>query len=116
MGAMVVGGLSLIGVPPTVGFVSKWYLVLAVIERGWWPVALIVLIGSMLALVYVWRLIEVAYFQSPEDEIGAPCEAPLSMLVPIWLLVGANIYFGLATGLSVGSAREAAGLLLGGGG
>jgi multicomponent Na+:H+ antiporter subunit D len=116
MGAMVVGGLSLIGVPPTVGFVSKWYLVLAVIERGWWPVALIVLIGSMLALVYVWRLIEVAYFQSPEDEIGAPCEAPLSMLVPIWLLVGANIYFGLATGLSVGSAREAAGLLMGGGG
>jgi multicomponent Na+:H+ antiporter subunit D len=116
MGAMVVGGLSLIGVPPTVGFVSKWYLVLAVIERGWWPVALIVLIGSMLALVYVWRLIEVAYFQSPEDEIGAPCEAPLSMLVPIWLLVGANIYFGLAPGLSVGSAREAAGLLMGGGG
>ncbi len=116
MGAMVVGGLSLIGVPPTVGFVSKWYLVLAVMERGWWPVALIVLIGSMLALVYVWRLVEVAYFQSPEDEIAAPCEAPLSMLVPIWLLVAANIYFGLATGLSVGSAREAAGLLMGGGG
>jgi hypothetical protein len=38
------------------------------------------------------------------------------MLVPIWLLVAANIYFGLATGLSVGSAREAAGLLMGGSG
>jgi hypothetical protein len=38
------------------------------------------------------------------------------MLVPIWLLVGANIYFGLATSLSVGSAQEVASMLIGDGG
>ncbi len=116
MGAIVVGGLSLIGVPPTVGFISKWYLVLAVMERGWWPVALVVLAGSILALIYVWRLVEVAYFQRPAEGAAVPREAPLSMLAPIWLLVGANVYFGLATDLSVGSAREVASLLMGGGG
>jgi multicomponent Na+:H+ antiporter subunit D len=116
MGAIVVGGLSLIGVPPTVGFVSKWYLVLALIERGWWPVALVVLVGSILALIYVWRLVEVAYFQRPTEGPVARCEAPLSMLAPIWLLVAANVYFGLATDLSVGSARQVTDLLMGGGG
>ena len=116
MAAIVAGGLSLVGVPPTVGFISKWYLVLAVIERGWWPVALIVLVGSLLALVYVWRLVEIAYFQRPAAGAAVPSEAPLSMLVPIWLLVGANLYFGLVTSLSVGSAQEVANVLIGGGG
>jgi multicomponent Na+:H+ antiporter subunit D len=36
MAAFVAGGLSLIGVPLTVGFISKWYLVLAALEQGWW--------------------------------------------------------------------------------
>jgi multicomponent Na+:H+ antiporter subunit D len=115
MAAIVIGGLSLIGVPPTVGFTSKWYLVLALIERGWWPLAVIVLIGSVLALVYVWRLVEVAYLQRPAADTPAPREAPLSMLAPIWLLVGANIYFGVDTHLSVGSAQRVAALLMGGG-
>jgi multicomponent Na+:H+ antiporter subunit D len=112
--AIVVGGLSLIGVPPTVGFISKWYLVLAIMERGWWPLAVIVLVGSVLALIYVWRLVEVAYLQRPAGPAPATKEAPLSMLAPIWLLVGANIYFGLATHLSVGSAQQVAALLMGG--
>ncbi|HBC56132.1 MAG TPA: cation:proton antiporter, partial [Gammaproteobacteria bacterium] len=63
MAAVVVGGLSLIGTPLTVGFISKWYLVLAAIEQGWWPLAFVVLFGSLLALIYVWRIVETAYFQ-----------------------------------------------------
>ena len=63
MAAIVIGGLSLIGVPLTVGFVSKWYLIFAVIEKGWWPVAVLILFGSLLAIVYVWRIVEAAYFK-----------------------------------------------------
>ena len=62
MAAFVAGGLSLIGVPLTVGFVSKWYLVQAALEQGLWPVAVVVLVGSLLAVVYVWKVVEVAYF------------------------------------------------------
>jgi multicomponent Na+:H+ antiporter subunit D len=113
MAAVVVGGLSLIGVPPTVGFISKWYLVIAVLKHGWWPLALVVLIGSVLALIYVWRVLEVAYLRPRPADAPPVSEAPLSMLIPIWLLVIANIYFGIATHLSVGSAERAAALLMG---
>ena len=111
--AVVLGGLSLIGVPPTVGFLSKWYLVMAILEQGLWPVALLVLLGSVLALIYVWKLVEAAYFGRPADDAVAVREAPLSMLLPIWILVGANLYFGVYTEVSVGVAQQAARMLLG---
>ena len=116
MAAIAIGGLSLIGVPPTAGFVSKWYLVLGTLEQGLWPIAVLILIGSLLALVYVWRLIEAAYFGAVAADAPEVREAPASMLVPIWILVAANIYFGINTDISVGAAMQAATMLMGNGG
>ncbi|NKB69565.1 MAG: monovalent cation/H+ antiporter subunit D family protein [Candidatus Latescibacteria bacterium] len=113
MFGFVVGGLGLIGVPLTAGFISKWYIVLAALERGWWPVAALVLMGSLIAVVYVWRVVETAYFEAPPKDAPPVKEAPLSMLVPMWLLLGASVYFGVFTKLSVGAARQAAAALLG---
>ena len=114
--AFLVGGLGLIGVPLTVGFVSKWYLVLAAMERGWWPVAALVLLSSLLAVVYIWRVVEVAYLRPVPDGAEPLEEAPPSMLIPTWVLIGASVYFGIYTDLTVGIARQAALQLLGGGG
>jgi len=113
MAAIVVGGLSLIGVPLTVGFVSKWYLILATIENGWWPVAVLILLGSLLAIVYLWRIVETAYFKPPLAGRDPVTEAPLAFLIPVWLLVAANIYFGVDTRLSVTVAQTAAQSLFG---
>jgi multicomponent Na+:H+ antiporter subunit D len=113
MSAIVIGGLSLIGVPLTVGFISKWYLLMALIEQGWWPVAVLILIGSMLAVIYVWRIVEVAYFKDPLNVDETAKEAPLIFLIPIWILVIANIYFGIDTRLSVQVAEGAAQSLFG---
>ena len=107
MAALVAGGISLIGVPPSVGFLSKWYLVLATLENDLWPVAVLVLIGSLLSVIYVWKLVETAYFAQPTDQTTLK-EAPLSMLLPLWLLVFANFYFGINTDLTVGLATESA--------
>ena len=113
MAAIVVGSLSLVGVPLTVGFVSKWYLVLALLECGWWPVTILVLLSSLLALIYVWRIIEWVYFKYPRIIIDDVREAPISQLIPIWILVIANIYFGLDTDLTVGVSKLAAESLYG---
>ena len=116
MMAIVIGGLSLIGVPLTVGFVSKWYLVLAALQQGLWPLALLVLLGSLLAVIYVWKLVEAAYFKDPEGDAATVREAPLGLLIPTWTLIIANIYFGIDTSLTVGVAETAAASLLGMGG
>jgi len=113
MAAIVVGGLSLIGVPLTVGFVSKWYLVVAVIEKGWWWLAGLVLLGSLLAVIYVWRIVETAYFKAPIAGRQPVKEAPMAFLIPVWLLVSANVYFGIDTRLSVEVATAAAKSLFG---
>ena len=104
--------MSLIGVPATVGFISKWYLVLAAVEGGHWFVAGFILLGSLMAVVYVWKVVEAAYFQEYAGELGVT-EAPLSLLSPTWTLVLANIYFGLNATLTAGVATRAAELLLG---
>ena len=112
MAAFVVGGLSLIGVPLTVGFVSKWYLVRASLEAGWWPLAVLIVLSSLLAVIYVWRVVEVAYFR-PGPDGAVRDEAPASMLVPLWLLTGACIYFGIDATRTADVAVGAATHLLG---
>jgi multicomponent Na+:H+ antiporter subunit D len=113
MAAFVAGGLSLIGVPLTVGFISKWYLVLAAIELGWWPIVAVIMVGSLLAVVYIWRVVEVAYFR--EGTSRERCEAPWLLLLPTWILILANFWFGIDTRLTIGLASQAARMLTGAG-
>jgi multicomponent Na+:H+ antiporter subunit D len=112
MAAFVAAGLSLIGVPLTVGFISKWYLIQAAIEKAWWWMAALILLSSLLAIVYVWRVVEVAYFQPPPENADAVAEAPMSMLIPTWVLVAAVAYFGIDATRTVGIAESAATFLL----
>ncbi len=109
MAAFAIAGLSIIGVPLTAGFVSKWYLVTAALEQQHWIIAFLVLIGSLFAIVYIGRILEAAYFQKPSEitEEKDIKEAPLLMLVPMWILVLANIYFGIETSVSVSAADAA---------
>jgi multicomponent Na+:H+ antiporter subunit D len=107
MAAMVVAGLALVGVPGTVGFVSKWALVSAALEKDELFIAFLIMASSVLALVYVWKLVEVVYFATPEAEIEKK-EAPLGLLIPTWLLAGASIYFGIFSSFAVDVAERAA--------
>jgi multicomponent Na+:H+ antiporter subunit D len=115
LSALALGGLSLIGVPLTAGFISKWYLILAALEQGWWWLAVIVLATSLIAVMYVWRLVEAAWFRDLPEHRQNVEEAPLALLVPLWVLVAANLWFGVDTRFSAGVAARAAEALLGAG-
>ncbi|MDZ7779838.1 MAG: monovalent cation/H+ antiporter subunit D family protein [Gemmatimonadota bacterium] len=115
MASFVLAGLSLIGVPLTVGFISKWYLISGALELGWWPVAVLVLITSLLAVVYIWRVVEAAYFKTFAGDDEPVQEAPLGLLLSTWGLVLANFYFGIDATFTTGIAGQAARMLLGGG-
>ncbi|MEL7498456.1 MAG: monovalent cation/H+ antiporter subunit D family protein [Planctomycetota bacterium] len=110
--AWVVGGLGLIGVPLTAGFVSKWMLLKATMEQGRWPVAVLMLISSLLAVVYVWKVVEALYFSEPSEKAKHAKEAPALMLVPTYLVIGLTILFGCWSVFSAGLANEAAKALL----
>ncbi len=109
--AIFIAGLSLIGIPGTAGFISKWYFMLAALERQSWIIALVVVLGSLLAFVYMWKIIEIMFLQPATASAEPVKEAPVSLLIPMWLLVIANIYFGINTELTVNVADTAARLL-----
>lgn len=112
--ALVAGGLGLIGVPATAGFISKWYLLEAVLAEGRGWLAAAILASSLLSIVYIGKLVEALYFRAPAREVE-PGEAPVGMLAATWLLVAANIGLGLYATPAADYARAAAGTLLGGG-
>ncbi len=114
--AFVIGGLSLIGTPLTVGFISKWYLIVAALEKGWWWMAVLILLGSILAVIYIWKVVEVIYFQNgtADSQTTKYKEAPLSMLIPVWVIIFANIYFGVNASVVTDISQQAAVYLMGG--
>jgi multicomponent Na+:H+ antiporter subunit D len=110
---VTLAGLSLIGVPGTAGFISKWYLVLGAIEAGHLWLAAFVVLTSLIAVAYVWRFVEAAYLAEPAPGAAA-AEAPWPMLAAGWAMVAACVWFGFDTSFTVEGARRAAELMLGG--
>lgn len=110
--AWVLAGLGLIGVPLTAGFISKWTLLLALAQEETWFLAGALVVSSILAVVYVWRVVEVLYFGQPSQKVLEAKEAPLSMLVPTYGLILVMMVFGFWTEYSLGIAQQAAATML----
>lgn len=112
--AIVVCGLSLIGVPGTAGFISKWLLISAALQTGPWGWALVavILVSSLMAVVYIWRIVEALYFQEPAQQDVVPAEAPIQLLVVTGLVAALNVYFGLFPQVPLELANGTAALLV----
>lgn len=68
VGAIGLAGVSLVGLPPTGGFVGKWFLLLAGLDQGqWWWIA-VLLVGGLLSAAYMVRLLTHAFTQGPETK------------------------------------------------
>lgn len=117
MAGLSIGALSLIGVPLTAGFVSKWYLLQAALERGWWWAVAALAAASVLAFFYVGRILEAAYLRPAPEHDGKPVVVrpiPMSLMISLWLLVAANIWFGIDAELTTTAACRAADAVMGG--
>jgi multicomponent Na+:H+ antiporter subunit D len=93
--AFALAALSMIGVPPTGGFFSKWYLLLGALEIGnGWFIA-VILVSSLLNAVYFFRVWE-SLFGTPEREGDnhIPGDPPASMLGPTLVLAGGVLALG----------------------
>ena len=93
--ALAIAALSLVGVPLTAGFLSKVALFKAALVEGWWWAVVVLAMSSVLAVLYVGRILEASFFRTPGPAQMNVKEAPIMLLVPLWILALANIYFGL---------------------
>jgi multicomponent Na+:H+ antiporter subunit D len=92
---IVLGGLSLVGTPLTLGFVTKWLLLQGALDRGWWWIAFLIVLSSLLALAYVWRIIATGYLYPAAAGVSQIREAPTGMLAALLGLAVINIGFGI---------------------
>jgi multicomponent Na+:H+ antiporter subunit D len=114
MAAFTVAALSLIGVPLTAGFISKWYLVVGALQAGWWPIAVLIMITSLMAVIYLGKVLERIWLgEAPDDVVPLRPALPIGMASATVFVAALNIYFGIETSLTVDVALGAASELLG---
>lgn len=92
--AFGIAGLSVIGLPPSGGFVAKWLLLEASIEAGQWWWALVILAGGLVSAGYVFLVLGRALTPAPEDAAPPPAEPPLLAWISLSLALA-----GFALGL-----------------
>ena len=114
MGAFTVCALSLIGVPLTAGFISKLNLASAAADRGWWWAVAVIVVSSVLAIIYMGRILMVAYSQKPpaSAEGLAKREASPLMSIALFTLATLSILIGILPHDVVAASERAADVLL----
>lgn len=70
--AFGLAGVTLMGLPPSAGFLAKWQLIEAALKQGHWWLVLVVLAGGLLAAVYVFRVLRQAFLLAPANTLDAP--------------------------------------------
>ncbi len=105
MAAFTVAALSMIGLPPTAGFFSKWYLVLGSWESSNYLFLAVILLSSLLNVVYFFRVLEKVYLRTdgaPYDDENEKEDAAIpreesraSMLFPTLFLGASLLVLGL---------------------
>ena len=104
MGALVIGAMSIIGVPPTCGFFSKWYLIVGAISSGHYGFMAALIFSSMVSVVLFFRVFEICFYEpfadhhGHDNHPGGMDEAPVSMVVPLLIVAAILIVVGLYTG------------------
>ena len=114
MAAFTVGALSMIGIPPTAGFVSKWYILLGAIEARQMVAVGVIIMGTLLNAAYFMPIVYAAFFRTPESKpeyknTDAHGEAPLAVVLAITVTAAGTVALFFFPDLPLELALQAAG-------
>ena len=93
MGAFALAGMTLMGLPPSAGFLAKWQIIEAALAQGYWPIVVVVLAGGLLAAVYVLRVLRQAFLLTPVNATLTP--VPRALEWSAFALAAASVLLGL---------------------
>jgi multicomponent Na+:H+ antiporter subunit D len=106
--AMAIGAVAIVGLPPTAGFVCKWYIALGAFEAGRAPFGFALVFGALFIFVYYIRMVNAFYFRSPvRAEVAAAREAPWSMRAPLLVLAALCLVMGVLGGIPLSFVEPA---------
>jgi multicomponent Na+:H+ antiporter subunit D len=94
--AIAIGAISIVGIPPTAGFLCKWYIALGAFNAGQPFFGFVLVFGALFIFIYYIRMVNALYFQKPtNDSVIVATDPPLSMLVPILVLAALCLIMGV---------------------
>lgn len=93
MFAFTLAGMTLMGLPPSSGFLAKWLIIEAALAQGHWIIAVVVLAGGLLAAVYVLRVLRQAFLLTPASATLTP--VPRTLEWSAFALAAASVLLGL---------------------
>jgi len=112
MAAFSIGALSIVGIPPTAGFITKWFLVTGSLEADKLAIVFVLVLSTLLSAAYYFRILRVAFFGSPPEgeapdepsqaaETSVPDERPQIreasplIMAPILVCAGLSVILGI---------------------
>jgi len=110
--ALAVLMFSLAGIPLLAGFWGKWYVFLAAVQAGLWPLALIGLLASVVSAYYYLRIIKVMFFEEPAAAFDGGHGRAVSLVIGVAALVNSPLSYVLFIAPLIGAASWAAKALL----
>ena len=99
---------SLAGIPPTGGFWAKWYVFFAAIRAHYTWLAVIAVLGSVVAAFFYVRVAVVMFMQDPDSKDEMPLDRSIGLRVTLALCAGTVLAVGIAPGLFLSLAEKAA--------
>ncbi|MBD3219942.1 NADH/ubiquinone/plastoquinone (complex I) [bacterium] len=95
--------LAMVGIPPTSGFFSKWYLALGLADSGQWALLVLLILSGLLTAGYFFRVLERVYAREPREGAVQPAgEATAAMNLPVIALGAGTLLLGLFNAWFVG--------------
>ena len=108
MGAFTIGALSMIGLPPAAGFVSKWYMLSGAMAAQHWLAVLVIVGSTLLNAAYFLPIVYRAFFVAPAADTHdhAHGEAPLPMVIALTLTAAATVLLFFLPEVPLALARQ----------
>jgi multicomponent Na+:H+ antiporter subunit D len=107
MAAFAIASLSMIGIPPAAGFVSKWYILLGAVEAQVWFAVAVIVVSTLLNAAYFLPIVYDAFLRSPagDGRHAQHGEAPLPMVLALLVTAGATIALFFLSDLPIALGR-----------
>ena len=111
MGAFAIASLSMIGIPPTVGFISKWYILMGAIQSEQIFAIAVIILSTLLNAGYFVPIIYCSFFKQAEnsDDVNQVNndhgEAPLPMVIALTITAGGTVILFFLADLPLGLAK-----------